>query len=323
MQNMESYLERIAISLERIANSMEEATGGEVKSSPPKFYANVESFATYDWEAIAAKPLAHDEDGFVSEVCFQGKYYKRRNKQGDIWFSRKIGKNAEGNPCYDTLIRFDSEVSPVTELPRNVRKQFQQPQQRQPQQPDPAIAPKQYQNQQTQPKPAAPQRSQQVQSKTPAPKQYQQAQPKPAAPEQSQRVQPQQPQKTNPAIASKQPGKPALYPQHNTMIKEAREISGMDVGTLIAIMDAHFDGLRPDQMHVGLINRLLRHIAIVRYQEKYQNINVCASSYDGRINLDMGGNYELSHFNVFKFWCEEARRLPELSINPNIQKVKK
>ena len=293
MQDIEAYLERIASSLERIANSMEEATGGEVKSTPPKFYANVESFASYDWEAIAAKPLTHDEDGFVSEVCFQGKYYKRRNKQGDIWFSRKIGKNAEGDPCYDTLIRFDSKVSPVTELPRNVRKQFQQPQQRQPQQPDPAIAPQQPQ------------------------------QPKPVASKQSQGVQPQQPQKTNPAIASKQPGKPALYPQHNTMIKEAREISGMDVGTLIAIMDAHFDGLRPDQMHVGLINRLLRHIAIVRYQEKYQNINVCASSYDGRVNLDMGGNYELSHFNVFKFWCEEARRLPELSINPNIQKVKK
>lgn len=303
LQDLQNFLPRIAIALERIADSLEglaSPSNGEIKSIPPKIYADVESFASFDWEAIGAKPIERDQDGFVSVVSCKGNTYKRRNKQGDIWFSRNIGKDSEGKACYDILIRFDSDHTPPTELPRNLRSQFNEAVQqlKTPQQPS---KPRQQETAQTA-------RTNGEVNLPPQP----QPQPKPQP---TKPVQPPQPQIDVDPYATKQPDKPPLYPQHNAIVKQARAITGMEPERVIGILDDNFTGLRPDQMHTELINDLLRHIAILSFKKNFCTIDDCASSYDGRIALDAGNNYTVSHLAVFRNWCNEVRLLPEVVIN--------
>lgn len=114
-----STLERIAIALEKQAES---PTG----STNARFRRALSEYATFDWASIKAEIVQRDKSG-VSIVRWGGNEYIRRNKQLEVWFSRKIGSRPGNNgseaPIYDRLIEF-TQIKPARSVSEEIRELY-------------------------------------------------------------------------------------------------------------------------------------------------------------------------------------------------------
>lgn len=112
MHNL-AVLNRIAQALETIAMS---------NAPAPNFVKPIGAYATFDFTTIGAIVKARDSNG-PTELEWGGYTWTRRspqNKFGEaIWFSRAIGKDAEGNVKYARLITF-KKMTEAEPLPRKV-----------------------------------------------------------------------------------------------------------------------------------------------------------------------------------------------------------
>ncbi|MCI0661469.1 MAG: single-stranded DNA-binding protein, partial [Acidobacteria bacterium] len=90
-----------------------------ISSNPaPNYQRPLSEYAGFDWASIGATILNRDDDG-VTAVEWNGQVFTRRspnNKFAEaVWFSRCVGKDAEGNNKYARLISFKavSEAEPI------------------------------------------------------------------------------------------------------------------------------------------------------------------------------------------------------------------
>jgi len=108
-----TVLNRIAIALETIAMT---------NAPAPNFVKPIEAFSNFDFSTIGASVKQMDTYG-PSELEWGGYLWTRRsptNKFGEaIWYSRAIGKDAEGNNKYARLISF-KKMSEAEPMPRKV-----------------------------------------------------------------------------------------------------------------------------------------------------------------------------------------------------------
>jgi ssDNA-binding DdrB-like protein len=102
LQGVESHLRQMAIS-----------------SNPaPNYQRPLSEYLTFDWDSIGATVLNRDGDG-ATAVEWNGQVFTRRspNNKFDaaVWFSRCVGKDADGNNRYARLISFKavSEAEPI------------------------------------------------------------------------------------------------------------------------------------------------------------------------------------------------------------------
>jgi DdrB-like protein len=102
LQGVEAHLRQIAIS-----------------SNPaPNYQRPLSEYADFDWSSIGAIVLNRDEDG-VTAVEWNAQVFTRRspNNKFDaaVWFSRCVGKDADGNNKYARLISFKavSDAEPI------------------------------------------------------------------------------------------------------------------------------------------------------------------------------------------------------------------
>ncbi len=118
--------ERLIAAVERLATAAEALAQGQQRktSTPAKFIKPIEEFRNFDWATIGAKVEYRDSDRIVAGVSWRGATYERKSKHGDIWFSRNIGRDDEGNPIYETLIKFAANLTPNS-LPSNMVRNFQ------------------------------------------------------------------------------------------------------------------------------------------------------------------------------------------------------
>ena len=103
-------LARVADALEIIArNTAPEA---------PNYQRPIGEYASFDWDSIGAEITDRDDDG-PTVVSWGDFTWLRRSPQNKfaeaIWFSRPIGKNADGQVRYARLITFKtaSEAEPI------------------------------------------------------------------------------------------------------------------------------------------------------------------------------------------------------------------
>jgi hypothetical protein len=98
--------------------SMEEADGWT-------FGARMQDFKSFDWGKIGAIVEEFDQYG-AAIVSFRGKQYQRRSPENAftpaIYFSRCVGKDANGKNLYERLITFKrpAEVNPVSRKVENM-----------------------------------------------------------------------------------------------------------------------------------------------------------------------------------------------------------
>jgi len=102
LQDIESHLRQIAVS-----------------SNPaPNYWRPLSDYRNFDWASIGAIVLKEDEDG-ATDVEWNGQVFTRRSPQNRfaaaIWFSRCVGKDADGANKYARLISFKppSESGPI------------------------------------------------------------------------------------------------------------------------------------------------------------------------------------------------------------------
>ncbi|MCG3144887.1 MAG: hypothetical protein HONDAALG_02397 [Gammaproteobacteria bacterium] len=93
LQGVESHLRQIAIS-----------------SNPaPNYQRPLSEYIGFDWLSIGATVLKEDDDG-ATAVEWNGQVFTRRSPHNKfdaaIWFSRCVGKDADGNNRYARLISF-------------------------------------------------------------------------------------------------------------------------------------------------------------------------------------------------------------------------
>lgn len=126
-------LSRIAIALETIAMT---------NAPAPNFIKSIEMYADFDFTTIGAVVKQYDQNG-PTELEWGSYLWTRRspqNKFGEaIWFSRAVGKDAEGNNKYARLITF-KRMTEAEPLPRKVEalvenKKAEQPKQTAPSKP--------------------------------------------------------------------------------------------------------------------------------------------------------------------------------------------
>ena len=119
--------ERLIAAVERLAAATEALSQGQQRktSSPAKFIKPIDEFPNFDWGSIGAKIEYRDSDRIVAGVSYRGATYERKSKHGDFWFSRNIGKDDEGNPIYETLIKFAENLTPIS-LPSTMLTNFHQ-----------------------------------------------------------------------------------------------------------------------------------------------------------------------------------------------------
>jgi hypothetical protein len=106
--------------LETIANCLRDRN--KFDNIVPNHIRDLREFPYFDWASIDAQALNSDRDG-VTEISWGGQKFIRRspsNKFGEaIWFSRSIGKDAEGHNLYVRLITFkkasDTNAEPIPE----------------------------------------------------------------------------------------------------------------------------------------------------------------------------------------------------------------
>ncbi len=119
--------ERLIAAVERLAAAAESLVQGQQRksSSPAKFIKPVEALPNFDWNSIGAKVEYRDADRIVAGVSYRGATYERKSKHGDVWFSRNVGRDDDGNPVYETLIKFAANLTPNS-LPSNMVRDFRQ-----------------------------------------------------------------------------------------------------------------------------------------------------------------------------------------------------
>jgi DdrB-like protein len=109
-------LQMIAESLQGIEFHLRQMA---ISSNPaPNYQRPLSEYPRFDWASIGATVLKKDGDGAAS-VEWNGQVFTRRsaNNKFDaaVWFSRCIGKDADGNNRYARLITFKaaSEAEPI------------------------------------------------------------------------------------------------------------------------------------------------------------------------------------------------------------------
>jgi hypothetical protein len=119
--------ERLIAAVERLAAATEALVSGQQRktSTPAKFIKPIEEFANFDWNSIGAKIEYRDSDRIVAGVSYRGATYERKSKHGDVWFSRNVGKDDDGNSIYETLIKFAANLTPNS-LPSSMVRNFHQ-----------------------------------------------------------------------------------------------------------------------------------------------------------------------------------------------------
>lgn len=119
--------ERLIAAVERLASATEALVQGQQRktSSPAKFIKPIEEFPNFDWASIGAKIEYRDSDRIVAGVSYRGVTYERKSKHGDVWFSRNVGRDDDGNPIYETLIKFAANLTPNS-LPSTMVRSFHQ-----------------------------------------------------------------------------------------------------------------------------------------------------------------------------------------------------
>lgn len=114
-------LERIAVSLERLAN--------DGKPAAPNLTRPMEEYAGFDWSAIGAEIVKRDDDG-PTHIQHNGVLYTRRSPVNKfdpaIWYSAPAGKDDEGNTAYVRLITFKS-LGDADPLPSKLTGEIKQP----------------------------------------------------------------------------------------------------------------------------------------------------------------------------------------------------
>jgi len=114
--------------LTRIASALEALVIAQAPREP-NYRRPLGEFAAFDWSSIGATVAVRDEFG-PTTLDSLGYLWSRRspnNKYGEaIWFSRPIGKDADGHTRYLCLIKFElpSEAEPV---PDKVQRAAQPP----------------------------------------------------------------------------------------------------------------------------------------------------------------------------------------------------
>lgn len=116
LRKQNEILQSIGLTFERIAHHLQQMA---VASQPaPNYQRDISEYPAFDWSEIGATVTASDADG-VSSVEWNGFTFTRRapqNKFGEaVWFSRCVGKDADGNNKYVRLISFKqaSEAEPI------------------------------------------------------------------------------------------------------------------------------------------------------------------------------------------------------------------
>jgi hypothetical protein len=109
-------LRMIAASLEGVESHLRQIA---ISSNPaPNYQRSLTEYADFDWPSIGATVLNRDDDG-ATVVEWNGQVFTRRspNNKFDaaVWFSRCVGKDADGNNRYARLISFKaaSEAEPI------------------------------------------------------------------------------------------------------------------------------------------------------------------------------------------------------------------
>jgi ssDNA-binding DdrB-like protein len=116
MNGMNKTLQMIAESLQGVESHLREMA---VSSNPaPNYRRPLSDYRDFDWASIDAILLKEDRDG-ATEVEWNGQLFTRRSPENKfdaaIWFSRCVGKDADGNNKYVRLITFKapSESGPI------------------------------------------------------------------------------------------------------------------------------------------------------------------------------------------------------------------
>lgn len=111
-------LNRIAVALEQIAQ------GNPNAPRPPKFIRAIQQFPQFDWASIGAAALNSDRHG-ATVVRYEGKEYRRRAKDEDIWYNRQIaqveGPDGRAKPVYEVLIRFSARAAKAKGIPEEIQ----------------------------------------------------------------------------------------------------------------------------------------------------------------------------------------------------------
>lgn len=100
-------LQKIAICLQSIEAALRDIA---VASNPaPNYRRSLSEYPTFDWSSIGATVIREDADG-PAVVEWNGQQFVRRSADNRfdaaLWFSRSIGKDADGNNKYARLITF-------------------------------------------------------------------------------------------------------------------------------------------------------------------------------------------------------------------------
>ena len=109
------------------------ALHASIKSNQPapRLEFHLDDLPNFPWDAIGAVPAQRDKHG-ISQIWWGGRQFFRRSPDNRyteaIFFSRSLGKEENGKPQYEWLIRFSTTTKPLT--PKGVerlRSQFQSP----------------------------------------------------------------------------------------------------------------------------------------------------------------------------------------------------
>jgi hypothetical protein len=116
LKKQNEILQAIGLTFEKIAAHLQQMA---VASQPaPNFQRDISEYPRFDWSEIGAIETNADEVG-ATQVEWNGFTFTRRapqNKFGEaVWFSRCVGKDADGNNKYVRLITFKraSEAEPI------------------------------------------------------------------------------------------------------------------------------------------------------------------------------------------------------------------
>ena len=116
MNGLNKTLQMIAESLQGVESHLREMA---VSSNPaPNYRRPLSDYRYFDWASIDAIVLKEDRDG-ATEVEWNGQAFTRRSPENKfdaaIWFSRCVGKDADGNNKYVRLITFKApaESGPI------------------------------------------------------------------------------------------------------------------------------------------------------------------------------------------------------------------
>jgi hypothetical protein len=124
MEQHNATLNRIAEALERIAAALEhresDAPAVATTSPPPRFPLNkLSEFTLDDWARLDLTPMAWDKDNIPTQLISisNSRVYDRRQSNNDVWFSRYIGKDEDGERLYEKAVVFSGQASTIHRLP--------------------------------------------------------------------------------------------------------------------------------------------------------------------------------------------------------------